>query len=283
MRFSDRIGVTKPEEIIQLKGMNRNLRNGLWNGFHLLYVHPLYEENVRDISNSFYYGFYIKLWADFFKLTIDEIPYSPYEVISYVKEGFFDAMWFEVYNFIEFVSRSENREKESFIRYTNRILERENSGYRFTNNSLAPITSTVEIKEVESAIKNSTNKTLEGVSVHLKSALERLSNRETPDYRGSITESIHAIESVAKTIAKDEKAELSKALKAIKDKLGLHGALESGFKSIYGYASDADGIRHALLGKSTVEFDDAKYMLVSCSAFVNYLIAKANKAGLLSE
>lgn len=283
MRFSDKIGVTKPKEVIQLEGMNRNLRNGLWNGFHLFYVHTLYKENVRSISNSFHYGFYIKLWADFFKLTIDEIPYSPHDVVIYVKEGFFDATWFEVYNFIEFVSRSADRDREPFIKYTNHILERENSGYRFINNSLAPITSTIEINEIKSAIENSNYRTLEGVNIHLESALERLSDRKVPDYRGSITESIHAVESVAKIIAQDEKAELSKALKVIKDKLSLHGALESGFKSIYGYTSDADGIRHALLEKSTVEYDDAKYMLISCSAFVNYLIAKANKAGLLSE
>jgi hypothetical protein len=34
-----------------------------------------------------------------------------------------------------------------------------------------------------------------------------------------------------------------------------------------------------LLEESTVDFDDAKFMLVSCSAFVNYLAAKSSKAG----
>jgi hypothetical protein len=28
-------------------------------------------------------------------------------------------------------------------------------------------------------------------------------------------------------------------------------------------------------------FEDAKYMLVACSAFVNYLIVKADKAGIV--
>jgi hypothetical protein len=30
------------------------------------------------------------------------------------------------------------------------------------------------------------------------------------------------------------------------------------------------------MDESTVEFEDAKYMLVACSAFVNYLLAKAS-------
>jgi hypothetical protein len=60
----------------------------------------------------------------------------------------------------------------------------------------------------------------------------------------------------------------------------MHSALEQGFKKIYGYTSDDSGIRHALLEKPTVDFEEAKYMLVSCTAFINYLIVKADKAGI---
>jgi hypothetical protein len=50
---------------------------------------------------------------------------------------------------------------------------------------------------------------------------------------------------------------------------------------LYGYTSDDSGIRHAILDQPTVGFDEAKFMIVSCSAFVNYLIAKAGAVGLL--
>jgi hypothetical protein len=46
---------------------------------------------------------------------------------------------------------------------------------------------------------------------------------------------------------------------------------------MYGYTSDADGIRHALLDQPSLSFEDAKFMLVSCSAFANYLVAKDAK------
>jgi len=43
---------------------------------------------------------------------------------------------------------------------------------------------------------------------------------------------------------------------------------------------DEDGIRHAMLEESTLTLADAKYFLVSCSAFITYLIELARNAGL---
>ncbi len=67
-------------------------------------------------------------------------------------------------------------------------------------------------------------------------------------------------------------------MKEVEARIGLHGALKEGFSNLYGYTSSAEGIRHALLDESELSFEDAKFMLVSCSAFVNYLIVKAEKA-----
>ena len=49
------------------------------------------------------------------------------------------------------------------------------------------------------------------------------------------------------------------------------------FKDLYGYASDENGIRHGGIDFKNVPPEDAKFMLVSCSAFVNYLIEKWSK------
>lgn len=143
-----------------------------------------------------------------------------------------------------------------------------------------PITSESEILEIDSAITNSGKTRLTGVKTHLEAALRKLADRDNPDYRNSIKESVSAIESLAKVISNNEKDSLGGALNKIKGKINLHPSLERGFKQIYGYTSDADGIRHALTEESTCEFEDAKYMLVSSSAFVNYLIIKANKVGI---
>jgi hypothetical protein len=57
----------------------------------------------------------------------------------------------------------------------------------------------------------------------------------------------------------------------------LHSALKKAFNNLYGYTSDAKGIRHALLEEAELYPEDAKFMLISCSAFVNYLVSKISK------
>jgi len=65
-------------------------------------------------------------------------------------------------------------------------------------------------------------------------------------------------------------------VKKLKDKgVEIHPAFEGALEKMYGYTSDAQGIRHALLDESTLDSADALFMLVSCSAFVNYLKGKS--------
>ena len=55
----------------------------------------------------------------------------------------------------------------------------------------------------------------------------------------------------------------------------LHPALKAAFGSLYGYTSDESGVRHALTEDGrTVDFHEAKFMLVVCSAFVNFVNGK---------
>ena len=73
-------------------------------------------------------------------------------------------------------------------------------------------------------------------------------------------------------------ATLGKAIKKLKDSgVHIHSAMENAFTSLYGYTSDANGIRHGGIDFTAAPSEDAKYMLVSCSAFVNYLIEKWSK------
>lgn len=78
-----------------------------------------------------------------------------------------------------------------------------------------------------------------------------------------------------------DSATLDAALKELSKKTEIHGALSSGFSKLYGYTSDESGIRHAILEEPNIGFAEAKYMIVSCSAFVNFLIQKADAAGLV--
>jgi hypothetical protein len=92
---------------------------------------------------------------------------------------------------------------------------------------------------------------------------------------------ISAIESIVKQIFAKITAE--GALKELSKNIDIHKALQSGFIKLYGYSSDEDGIRHPILDQPNVGFAEAKFMIVSCSAFVNFLISKVEAAGFFKK
>jgi hypothetical protein len=183
-----------------------------------------------------------------------------------------------VYDFIECVANIFPVEEtnEQFKKTCNQVLEQEISAYRFVGNQIVQITSKKEIAELEEALETP----LKPVRTHIENSLKLLSDRKSPDYRNSVKKSISAVEAICRLITKNKKATLGQALKEVETKVGLHGALEKAFSNLYGYTSSADGIRHSLMDEPTLSFEDAKFMLVSCSAFINYLVSKASKAGI---
>jgi hypothetical protein len=97
-------------------------------------------------------------------------------------------------------------------------------------------------------------------------------------YRNSIKESVSAVESLV-GIALGKQGTLGQLIKKLKQEIDFHPALEAAFSSLYGYTSDADGIRHAILESKALSFEDAKFFLVVCSAFVNFVTAKIVNVG----
>jgi hypothetical protein len=176
-----------------------------------------------------------------------------------------------VYDFLEFTANYglEEQRAVAYAEGCNLLLTKHAAAYRLVAGRITPITSDEEIASVEQSLGLTGR--FAAAAEHMRTALARFSDRNSPDYRNSVKESISAVESVCQIIAGDSKATLGDALK----RLGVHKALEKGFSAIYGYTSDADGIRHALLEESEVGADDAKFFLVSCSAFVNYLISRS--------
>ena len=278
MRFSERYGYKPIREIIQKESMDDDLKNGLWNVLHSYIWNRIeHGRNQSLLTNNSNINSLVKsYWANLFKLPIDTIPLYTKDSLKLIREYFFKCEWHKIYSLIEETiehypyQRVSN--KDSFIDALNNILELENSAYRLINNAITPITSEQEIQSIEGALKN-TNQ-YSGVQQHLNQALKLMSDRQNPDYRNSIKESISAVESICKIVTNEDKATLGKALKIIEDKYGLHAALKGSLSQLYGYTSDADGIRHAMLEESNLSYIDAKFMLVACTNFINYLIEK---------
>ena len=278
LTFSQRIGETKVKSELQIDSMDIELKNSLWNVYHETYHGKDDALLVKDLPNR---EFYRRLWRDYLKIPLDLMPEHTNVFHNEIRDVFFKCNWFEVYDFIEIVSQlCDSRKRDQFRKGFNIVLERELSGFRFVGELITQIIDETEINEIERTIEMAGRTKLTGVREHLKTALSMLSDRKNPDYRNSVKESISAVESIAKIISCKSKATLGDALKIIEEKIELHGSLKKGFMALYGYTSDEDGIRHAMLNEPNVNFEDAKYMLVSCSAFINYLIMKANNAGI---
>lgn len=265
--FSQRYGYEPASKAIQREDMDEDLRIGLWNVFYIL---------IRKLRNDDCQNLMRNIWVNYLIKPINEIPgytdtYYGNGLITIFQNYFKNAEWNAVYDLIEFVAKNtEVRVGLSFRNEINQCLEKECSAYRFVKKEIVEITSETEIKEIEDAIDNSQS----AVQEHLNKSLSLFSDRENPDYPNSIKESISAVESVCKIISGKEKATLPDALKVIETKRDIHPAFKKALESLYGYTSDEGGIRHSLLEKDNVAPEDAKFMLVICSAFVNYL--KAN-------
>ena len=57
------------------------------------------------------------------------------------------------------------------------------------------------------------------------------------------------------------------------NKLNIHPSMINAFSNMFGYTSGSSGIRHAADDRRRdIPFAEAKFFLVICSAFVNYMI-----------
>lgn len=280
MLFSQRKGLKEAQKMAQIDSIDDDLRYGLWTALHeCIWIRFHGYAGHNNITCSNLELLFKRLWHSYFKFPIDNLEQYQHEAIKRVREYFLKCQWFEVYDLIEFISKNCPDELQNDFRsFCNSVLERENSAYRFVEDELAEISSPVEIESIEEAIENSSK--LSGVRKHLKASLSLLSDRNHPDYRNSIKESISAVEAISILISADQKATLGSALTVIESAGAIHPALKKSLSSLYGYTSDADGIRHAMLEEDSLTFSDAKFMLVTCTAFINYLIGKASELGL---
>ncbi len=219
-----------------------NKREGIFNSkFHTVAIHFL--ENYDN---------------DWFR-KLDMVELSVKYLYSFAEE---DTVYKSVFDY--------------FVEQLNFEFERLNFAYRVVNTEIVEITSKEEITAVESAIKDST----ENIKTHLNKALELYSQRPNADYRNSIKESISAVEVFCRDITGENS--LGRALNKLNDNgLVIPPILKTAFEKLYAYTNQPEtGIRHALMdedGTYTPASEEALFMLVSCSSFINYLNSKKNK------
>ena len=260
--------------------MSDALRKSVWNFIVSLFDQGEYDwRKLAEFSAQF-----------FFKLPVDELPAYNNRCREWTKQLFYRLQWYEVYDYAEFIADNNERvlkhtamRRDRIQSVFNRIFAEELSGYRFVAGELVPLSGPEEVAAIESALAVTSTAGLSGAHTHIATALQLLAKRPDPDYRNSIKESISAVEALAKQLGSADSQGLAGALTELGKKIPIHGGLRAGLLSLYGYTSDEGGIRHAMLEEPNLGYDEAKYMAVACSAFVNFLAAKAGAAGLFSK
>ena len=282
MLFSQRKGLTPAQKLAQIDTIDDDLKNGLWSALQVSYWDHSDTTVLDEVKGSNLEELIVEIWHSFFKWAIDTIPEYFNQTVQVIRTFFFKCPWYRVYDFLEFMAANGPDDlNEDFKSFCDSVLERESSAYRFVSNQITEITSPKEIEAIEEAIEATEG--ISGIKAHLNAALEHLSDRKSPDYRNSIKESISAVEAVCQHITGDPNATLGKTLSVLEKKDALHSALKKSFSSLYGYTSDADGIRHAMLEESNISFIEAKYMLVVCTSFINYILGKASELRMKIE
>lgn len=270
MSFAERHGLVK-EKTIQMADLDETLRNRLYNAIH------------KNLDTCPYIGEYLVNVVDKLGHRVNYQNFQNWSIIN-MKLLRTDTKipWYMAYETIELFFKAKKNVHGEILRFQNlseeinQILKEEKSGYRLLGGQFVNIISEVELEEISKA----TNSPYESVNIHLRKAITLYSDRKTPDYENSIKESISAVEAMCCIITDTEGAQatLGNTLKKLEQKgIVIHSAMKGAFEKLYGYASNSDGIRHGGIDFTNAPSEDAKYMLVSCSAFVNYLIEKYSK------
>jgi len=136
-----------------------------------------------------------------------------------------------------------------------------------------PCVSQEQAKAIRKAIETLDQGNFGGSMRHLRKAAEHINGKR---YGNAIVDSIHAVESVARKI--DPKSgTLGNALKSLKRRgTGFHPAFLEALSKLYGYTSDAAGLRHAEIEREdpSIGVDESVFMFGACASFAGYLARK---------
>lgn len=285
--FSERNGYIKPDDVLITERLTPEIINGICTCYDDL-------ERDLDVTQYQYKDLELYLWTyvlherkdDFYSHNGFGRPSYAIVATEYIEDK---VPWYKKLDLIEATIKHLYKVADNssysldiinltnrFVSQLNYFFEDLNFGYRVIDQEIVPVTSDGEIKTIAEAVQNSED----NVRSHLHCALEKLAERPKGDYRNSIKESISAVEAYCRN--KTGKDSLRNALSEMENNgLRLLPSLKFAFLTIYGYTNSKDtGIRHPLMD-TTSEYvptaDEAVYMLVTCSAFINYLKKKESK------
>ncbi len=281
--FSERERIV-PKQMYRYDLENQGARNAIYNqiyNFLNFNEEPFDYDWPRPGNAAWDCVYRDHFWGEFCLEPIDE-----YQGRDFVRKMLVDDdPWYRVFEFIEYIlskcgggyewgelNAIYNKQRAESLTYSiNEAMEKTRVGYKIVDNQFVPRFSEIEQQEVDKA----SNTKFNSANKHLLKSQKFLGDYKNPDDKNSIKESISAVESIAREVTGNKKATLGQLTR----NLNFHPAFASGLNQLYGFTSDADSVRHG--GTSDKHFEinqaTARFMLVICSAFVNYIISQNPK------
>ena len=130
--FSQRLGFKPVRCELQIKDMDADLRCKLWNVFQIQFWDHIYGDDLTSSANIEISTYLKALWNDHFKRPLDTLPYFWHKTYAELRKYFFNCVWNEVYDFVEFAAQEYpiSSAKTRFITGCNEVLEEELSGFQ---------------------------------------------------------------------------------------------------------------------------------------------------------
>ena len=283
--FSQRYGYEPLPEPMRLEELSSDLRREIWNE-----VRDFLLEKTVGYSPNLYFNtederFIERVLGSHTKRPRDTINTDHDQVLSNFKKSILGSEFNQVLDLIE-IMVNDRYMREDFAKRMNNLFEQCAAAYRLDTSQrpycFVPLASKEQGEATQKAIETIRESNLDAAAAHLRQATEHINARQ---YANSIADSIHAVEAVARAIDPKASKTLGPALNSL-EKAGRlkHPALKAAFKNLYGYTSNEQGIRHALLDQDSprVGLDEAMFMFGACASFAAYLAEKHRQAEGLS-
>lgn len=268
--WSEREELSEVRTQIQDSDMDEPLRVDLWNAFYT---------TVRTWGRSV--SLLEDIWARVLRRPLSKFGLNAAEAA--VESAILRDDWRLACDVIVLVAEGlPEPTAKSFTESANVVFDRGKFAWHFSGRKLVRRMEEAEIKAIEVALDDS--QPFAEVRKQLSAALGEFSSRENANYGHAAKEAISAVESLVKRLTGDPKVTLGEGLSRIRDSgtPPVHGALLSSFSNLYGYASDKGYVRHGPKPDdlTDVTLEEAQLVLVTCSAIVSFLIARAGSEGL---
>ncbi len=281
LTFSQRYGYEPLPEPMKLEEISSDLRREIWNATREFLIEK------RSYGHTYYFAnrearMIERIVGKFLKISENKVPIDYSKVMLYFETTCSSSPFNKLLELLEAFANDRNIGDE-FVERIKNLFEIHGAAYRLDSSQrtrrFVPIASKEQAEATQKAVETvEQSGVAPGATTHLRQSVEHLNAGR---YADSIRESIHAVESVARVIDPEANKELSPALDSLeRAELLKHRALKRGFKNLFGYTSDEEGVRHALLERDAadVDVDDALFMYGACASFAAYLINKNQKA-----